>query len=172
MPKTRTQKEQIIKDLKDKLKEVKSLVLATFEKISVSDDQVLRKELKKEKIDYQVIKKTLLKKALEKQKYKKTNLDNLRGNLALAISREDEVAPARILDKFSSEHKEFQIVGGILENQWVAKDKIRELAKLPNKPELLTKMIYSIKSPISGLVNVLGGNIRNLIYILYRISMN
>jgi len=56
--------------------------------------------------------------------------------------------------------------GGILENQWIAADKVKALAKLPGRDELIAKTVSAIKAPITGFVNVLAGNLRGLINVL------
>lgn len=163
MPKTRPQKEQLLKDLIDRIKNAKSAVLASFTAVPVKADQQLRSNMRQENVSYAVIKKTLLKKAFEKLGYQTDTLDSLNGNISLAISAEDEVAPAKTINDFAKDHETMDIVGGILENTWVDQSKMKALAILPSKDELIAKTVGTIKAPLNGLVNVLAGNIRGLV---------
>ena len=170
MPKTRQQKEEVLQNLTNDLKNAKATTLANFRAISVKSDQSLRKELRASNISYSIVKKTLLRKVLASLKYPTDVVDNIDGNIAIAISKEDEVAGAKLINNFSKENETMSIIGGILENNWIDKTKIKELAKLPNKDELIAKTVYTIKAPITSFVNVLAGNARNLVNVLNAIK--
>ncbi len=94
-----------------------------------------------------------------------------KGKVAAIFGYSDEVAPAKIvndfrkgLDKDSATKIEF--LGGVLENKFIASEAVDNLAKLPSKQELYAKMVGSMNAPVSGFVNVLAGNIRNLVNVL------
>ena len=84
----------------------------------------------------------------------------------MAFSAEDPVAPAKILNDFSKDHKALEIKAGILDGKVIALDEVKALAELPSREELLAKLVGSMQAPISGLVNVLQGTIRNFVYTL------
>lgn len=171
MAKTRQQKEQTVKDLIEKLKKAKSLVFVNFDGLKVKEVEELRKNCRAENIEYLVTKKTLIKKA-----FKDVGLDidpkTFDKEAAIAFGYEDEVAPARIVQNFAKEHEALIAFGGVLENKFVPAEKVIELSKLPSKDELLAKVVGSIKAPVSGFVNVLSGNLRNLVYVLNAINDN
>jgi len=170
MPKTRQQKEAVIKDLAEKIKKAKSLVFVNFDGLKVKEIEQLRKKCRVENIDYLVAKKTLMKKAFKDAGLEEIDPKSFERETATVISYEDEVAPARIIQGFTKEHEALKAFGGVLEGKFVAKDKIIELSKLPSKDELLAKVVGSIKAPISGFVNVLAGNLRSLVYVLNAIK--
>ncbi len=170
MPKTRQQKQEVLDKLTQELQDAKSATLATFTAITVKIDQELRRSLKQENISYGVVKKTLLRKVFEKLGYEQNNLDSLTGNITLAVSNEDEVAPAKLISQFAKDNEGVTVQGGILENKWVDAIKINALAKLPSKQELIAKTVGTIKAPLNGFVNVLAGNTRNLINVLNAIK--
>ena len=170
MPKTRQQKEQILEKLSTDLQNAKSAVLASFTAVPVKQDQELRKNLRQENVSYCVVKKTLLRKIFEKVGFKTDIIENLNGNISLAVSSQDEVAPAKILHDFSKQNEHMQLIGGVLENKWVDESKIKALAKLPSKDELIAKTVGTIKAPLSGFVNVLAGNLRGLVNVLTAIK--
>lgn len=166
---TRKQKEQLVEELADKIKRQKSLIITDVTGVGVSEIQDLRRRLRQGGIEYKVAKKSLIDLALKKDPIRQklsNEVKNLTGTISLAISYEDPIAPAKILDNFSKEHETFKILGGIMEDEVLTIEDIEELAKIPSKNELLAKLINSIKGPISGFVNVLGGNIRNLVGVL------
>jgi len=166
MPKTKEQKKKIVGNLVDKLKGFKGLVFTNFKGLNVKEINELRGLCRKENVEYVVTKKTLLKLALEKAGFKGIDLKTIEGELSMAISVDDEVAAARVLDKFSRDHKVLEIKGGILEGQFIDFERVKGLANLPSKGELLAMMVGSIQAPVSALLNVFQGNIRNLVYVL------
>ena len=170
MPKTRQQKEQTIKDLVERLKKSKFLVFVNFEKLKVKDIEKLRKNCRKEKVDYFVAKKTLMKVAFEKAGITDVDPKTLSEGVALVFGVEDEVAPARIVASFAKEHEALKAIGGVLEGKFISREKVIELSLLPAREVLLAKVLGSIKAPISGFANVLAGNLRNFVYVLNAIK--
>lgn len=166
---TKDQKEKIVRDLVSRIKEAKSVVFSDFKGVKVKDLTQLKKELKKEEIDFKVAKKTLINIAFKKAGIE-VDTRKMEGQVAVSISSMDEVAPARIISKFSKTNENLKILGGILENALVDVEKVKELAKLPGKEELLGKLIGTIKAPISGFVNVCAGNLRGLVQALKAIG--
>lgn len=168
---TKTQKKQLVKDLADKIKRQQSLVFTDISGVSVAEMQKLRRELRKAGIDYKVAKKTLINLALKEAK-QETDVANVAGSLGLAFSYADPISPAKIIFKFSKEHKNLKVVGGIMENKFLSFAEVEALSIIPSREELLAQFVWCIKSPISGLVNVLRGNMRNLIGVLSAIKNN
>lgn len=168
MAKTREQKKLALDEIKDKFKDSRLVVLASYNDIPVSEMQELRKQIREKDVFYRVVKKTILKLALENN-IDKGFVDSLRGNLTLAYSS-DEVIAAKILDKFAKDHEGLELQCGWLENDFLNKEQIQELAKLLTKEELLVKLVGTLRSPVSGLVNVLSGNNRGLINVLKAIA--
>ena len=166
MPKTRSQKEQIIENLAEKLAKFKSLVFTDYKGLTVKEASEIKKLCKKENTEYIVAKKTLIQLALEKTGLKDVDVKSLEGNVALIIGFEDEVAPAKIAASYAKGHKNLQMLGGIMENKFIDLEQVTALSKIPSKIELLAKLVGSINSPVSGFVNVLAGNIRGLVNVL------
>src|SRR3989344_3450327 len=164
MPKTKAQKKEIIEVLKEKFKTMKSAVFVNFSGIPVKEINNLRNTCQEENVGYLVAKKTLFKKVLSESGYEGVQDQKFEGEVAAVIGFEDEVAPAKLVSDFIKEHDKMKIIAGILEGSLIDENKIKALAKLPSKQELLAKAIGSIAAPLSGLVNVLQGNIRGLVY--------
>jgi large subunit ribosomal protein L10 len=168
---TKIQKRELVKELVDKIKRQKSLVFTDISALNVGEMQKLRRELKKAGIDYKVAKKTLITLALKEVK-QDIDVEQIPGSLGTAFSYEDPVKPAKIIFKFAKEHKNLKIVGGIMENKFLTFNEVESLSKIPSREELLAILVGMLKGPISGLVNVLQGNIRNLIGVLNAIKNN
>jgi large subunit ribosomal protein L10 len=177
MAKTKQQKKAILSDLHDKINQAKSVIFASFSDLPVKDNEILRKELKTEDSEYYVIKKTLLDLSFKDLKIKDLDIKGFSGQVAIVFGYGDEVAPARIINKFNQGNQEkIKFIGGILglstkkENKFIDGEEVTVLAKLPSQLELYAKIVGSVSAPISGLVNALGSNLRNLVYTLKAIE--
>lgn len=171
MPKTKSQKQTMLTKLTDKINQSKSLVIAAFDKLPVKDDYNLRQAFKKEKVNYHVVKKTLLEKTLTAEKLSGWESINWQGNIGLADAA-DEVAGAKVMAEFAKDKEHFRILGGFLNKTWLDHEKIMALAKLPNYDQLVAQTVGTLKAPLSGLVNVLNGNIKNLVNVFNAIKDN
>lgn len=171
MPKTKIQKQEILRTLEAKIGQSKSVVFAGFNALEVKDNEELRAKLRAEKGEYYVAKKTLMNLAFKNQGIEGLDARGYDGKLAAIFSYEDEVAPAKIVHGFAKgkEDKIF-FLGGILGGKLLSKEEVVSLAKLPSKTELYARLVGSMNAPISGFVNALAGNLRNLVYVLKAIE--
>lgn len=166
-----TKKVQIVQDLTEKLKRAKSVILTDYSDLSVPQQQKLRSKLQEAGAEFTVVKNTLLKLALQNLEFRtkdSSGMKNLEfsGPTATLFAYEDEIAPIKALVEFAQEFELPKIKIGFFEGKTIEKEEILELAKIPGKSELLAKLVYTINSPISSLVNVLSSDIRNLVWIL------
>lgn len=169
MPKTKNQKEEILKTLKDKLSGSKAVIFSSDKGLNVKTTERLRNELKENGAEYMVAKKTLLKLAT-KDLGDSGDLEGLDGSVALTFSYDDEITGARILNKYAKENENLKLSGGILENKLILADTVKRLAELPTKDVLLARLVSSLNSPISGMVGVLSANLRNFVGVLNAIK--
>jgi len=169
MPKTKEQKKEALKMLQDKLKDSKSVVFSSDTGSNVKTIEELRNELKANDAEYLVVKKTLLKKAT-KDMGETEQFDELNGSVALTFSYGDEIAGAKVLNKYAKGSETLKLGGGILENAFIMPEMVKRLASLPSREELLAKLVGSLNSPISGLVGVLAGTTRNFVGVLNAIK--
>ena len=169
---TKEQKTKQIEDVKEKISKQKSVIFVDFSKVNSKDLFSLRKSLKEAGCNLKIAKKTLIRIAFGQSNISFWNKmkSNIPGQLALVFGIEDEIAPARISNKFAKDHENFKILGGIFENRFIEKEKVLALADLPSREELLGKIVGSIASPLSGFVTVLQGNIKGLAIILSKIK--
>jgi large subunit ribosomal protein L10 len=166
---TKKQKEEIVKDMTSKAKKAKAVVFSDFKGVKVKDLTALKKDLRKEGVDFKVAKKTLINIAF-KEAGIEIDTKEMEGQVAVSISTQDEVAAAKIIEKFSKVNQNLKILGGVLENKLMSIEQVKALAKLPSKEEMLGKLVGTIQAPISGFVNVCAGNLRGLVQVLKGIS--
>lgn len=163
--KTMLAKQTQVRELTEKLKAAKGVVLADYRGLTVEQDTKLRKSLREAGIDYQVVKNSVIHFAAQDAGLEALE-PFLNGPTALAISTVDPVAPSKLLSKFEKDFEKFELKGGIVEGKVIDVDGVKAISNLPSKEELIAKMLGSMKSPLNGLVNVLNGNIRGLVVAL------
>ena len=143
------QKKQQVADLSEKLSSAVAGVIVDYKGINVADDTALRANLRKAGVEYTVVKNTLLSLAV-----KGTDLEELtsvlEGTTALAVSKDDCVASAKILSEFAEKHENFSIKGGFLEGKVISLDKIDSLAKLPSREVLLATVAAAFQAPMAS----------------------
>lgn len=161
----RPEKAGKVAELKDLLTSSKGVVLVDYCGLTVAEDTELRSKMREAGVKYMVAKNTFIRIAAQKAGIE--GLDAyLEHNTAVAFSAEDPVAPAKILNDFSKDHKALEIKAGVLDGKVIGLDEVKAVAELPSREELLAKLVGSMQAPISGLVNVLQGTIRNFVYTL------
>ncbi|WP_301860499.1 50S ribosomal protein L10 [uncultured Megasphaera sp.] len=160
-------KAAVVAEMKEKLQSAQGAVLVGFTGLTVADVTKLRRKFREGNVEYKVIKNTLTRIAIDELGYNALD-EHLEGPTAIAYSTEDAVAPAKILKEFIKETKTeaLTIKGGIADGQVIDAAAVDALASLPSREELIAKIVGSMQAPISGLVNVLQGNIRNVVYVL------
>ena len=163
------QKKALVASLTDKLKNSCAGVIVNYKGINVSDDTKLRKELREAGVEYFVVKNTLLQRAA-----KEAGLDGLdpvlEGTTAIAISKDDHVAAARILCKFAEGNDFFKAKAGFIEGKVISEAEVNNLAKLPTKEVPVAKALGGLNAPLSGFVTVLTGTIRGIVVALNAIA--
>ena len=156
---TKAQKTKILNDLKDKVEKQKAIVFAAITGLKVKDLSHLRKLMRSKDCELKVAKKTLVSKVFQG---KKINFDakKLEGEVALGFGYKDEVSPFKTLYDFAKDHENLKILGGLIGMEILEKGKAIELGQMPTRDELLVRLM----------VNVLRGNLRNLVYALSQIK--
>ena len=143
------QKQAVVADLAEKLKNSPAGVVVNYQGITVEDDTAMRKALREAGVKYMVVKNSLTGRACEE-----VGLGDMKqylsGMTAIAIGSEDPVAPAKVIKKYADKIESFQILAGYLEGSVVDKDTVIALADIPSKEVLIAKFLGSIKSPLYG----------------------
>ena len=163
------QKKQVVAELAELLKASCAGVLVSYKGITVEDDVKLRKELREAGVQYSVVKNTLLKRAVDEVGL--TDLDGVfSGTTALAASKDDYVAAARILCNYAKNSESFEVKAGFAEGKALSAEEVAELAKLPSKEVLVAKVLGGLNAPLSGFVGVLNATLTGLVVALNAIA--
>jgi len=165
MAKTKEQKKEMVLSLQEKVDGAKSAVLFNYKGLKVKEIEELRRNLREKGVEVGVVKNTLLKIVLKQKGIEIANED-FDKPMAVAFGHEDEVAAAKEISGFAKKHEALEVLGGILENKMISASAVNQLAQLPSREELYAKLVGSIASPLSGLVNVMSGNIRGLVNVI------
>lgn len=140
------QKKQLVEDITAKMQNAGSTVVVEYRGLTVAESTELRKLLREENVELTVYKNTMVQRATEKLGYDEL-LPSLTGPNAYAIS-EDQVAASRILCKFAKKHDKLIVKAGVVDNQVVDSDKLKELSTLPNKDGMISMLLGCLQSPI------------------------
>ena len=149
-------KQQLVADLTEKIKAAPAGVLVNYIGINVEDDTRLRRELREAGVEYTVVKNTMLRFAFNALDMSELD-EQLNGTTALAISKEDPMAAARILCKYAKEIEGdvFSVKAGFMDGKVIDAATVNEIANIPPTEVLIAKMLGSLNSPIAGLAMVL-----------------
>ncbi len=147
-------KQPIIDEIKEMLDGAKSAVAVKYLGITVEEDTRMRRELRENDVTYKVFKNTLIKRATEGTDYAALDPD-LQGPTALATSKTDATAPARIIAKYAKDIQVLELKSGIVEGQYYDKAGIEMIATIPGRDELISKLLGSLQSPITNFARVL-----------------
>ena len=142
------QKQNVVADLAEKMRNAASGVLVKYEGIKVEDDTKLRAALRKAGVEYTVVKNTLTGRACDEVGFGEMK-QYLSGMTAIAISSpEDPIAPAKILKEYAEKIASFEILAGYCDGEVIDAAGVNSLAEIPSKEVLIAKFLGSIKSPI------------------------
>ena len=144
--KTIAAKAKLVEDLAAKLKDASSTVIVNYSGITVEDDTKMRKALREANVDYTVIKNSITLRALESLGYKEFG-DVLTGMTAVAISA-DEVSAAKVLKEYDDKVQTFSIKAGICDGKVMDRNEVLELAAIPSREVLISKMLGSLNGPL------------------------
>lgn len=145
------QKQVIIDEIKGKLEKAQSAVVIDYIGTTVAEADAMRRKLRDANVDYTVYKNTLVKRAVEGTQYEGL-AEVLEGPSAVAISYEDAVAPARVINGIIKEYKKMSFKAGVVEGTFFDAKGIEAIATLPSREALIAKFLGSIQSPVSKAV--------------------
>ena len=162
---SRDKKQTLVAELTELLKDAKGTAFARYQTLTVADLQELRKAAREAGVTIKVVKNRLVRVALQGiDTYKETDTSLLVGQVVYAVSAEDEVMPAKVLDTFAKTHPALQLAGGFSgEGLAISEADVKALAGLPSKDQLVAEVVAQLLSPVHDTVNALGGNLHGLL---------
>ena len=159
--KKRSEKQQDLDNLKTELAKVSTVILTTFQGITVENDTKLRRAVQAAGGKYKVVKNTLAERAGAGTPIENL-LKDLTGTNSIAYSANDPVALAKALTKVAKEVPAFQFKAGLVEGRVISIAEIQQLASLPSKEELLSKVMFLLNAPAQRIATALNALPRNL----------
>jgi large subunit ribosomal protein L10 len=159
--KKKREKQQDLDNLKTQLGRVSTVILTTFQGITVEQDTKLRRAVQAAGGNYQVVKNTLAELAGTGTPAE-SMLKNLKGTHSIAYTETDPVALAKALTKIAKDVPAFQFKSGLVEGRVISINEIKQLADMPSKEELLSKIMFLLNAPAQRIATALNALPRNL----------
>jgi len=159
--KKKSEKQRDLDQLKTELGRVSTVILTTFQGITVEEDTKLRRAVQAAGGKYQVVKNTLAERAGTGTPAEGV-LKNLKGTHSIAYTETDPVALAKALTKIAKDVPAFQFKSGVVEGKVISIAEIKQLAETPSKEELLSKIMFLLNAPAQRIATALNALPRNL----------
>lgn len=164
-------KEKVLESLHGIFKDAKSAFLVSYRGLKVVDDTELRRQIKKtNSCDYRVVKNTLALRAAKETMFERLS-DHFQGPVAVAYSvKDDAAALAKLLIDFAKTHPTINFKAAVIEGKVIPAEQIPEIAKLPSREELVSKLLFMLNSPVARLASVLNAPLRDFVSVLKQIQ--
>ena len=147
-------KKPVVEEISELLNGAKTAVIVDYRGLTVEQDTDLRKQLREAGVVYKVYKNTMINFAIKGTEFEELS-KHLEGPTALAVSKEDATAAARILYKFSQTARALELKAGVVEGTYYDEAGIKVIATVPSREELLSKFLGSIQSPVTNFARVI-----------------
>ena len=147
-------KQPVVQAIAEDIKGAQSVVIVDYRGLTVAQDTALRKQFREGGMTYKVYKNTMMKRAFEGTEFEGLS-EYLEGPSALAVSKDDATAPARVLSDFAKTVPALELKAGVVEGTVYDAAALAELAKIPSREVLLSRLLGSMQSPITNLARVL-----------------
>ena len=147
-------KQPIVQEISEKIDGAQSLVLVDHRGLTVQQDTELRKQLREAGVFYKVYKNTMMNFAFKGTAFEGLS-DLLNGPSAIAVSKEDATAPARIIFEFAKTAKNLEVKGGVVEDKVLDLKQLEEVAQIPSREVLLGRLFGSMQSPVANFARVI-----------------
>lgn len=169
MAKTRKYKEELVKTYRDNLSISKTVFIVKPTGVTANESVQLKKDLNSIGSNYNVIKNSLFSIALGQEGLPEIK-ELTQEEHAVVFANSDYPEVAKIVHKFVKDTEKMEIQAGLLEGKYISGDDIVNLAKLPDKQTLLAQTLGMFNAPLTGLMNVISGNTRDLVFVLKSIA--
>ncbi len=164
-------KVQAVEKIREKLSASSSVVLFDFRGLDVTHMTKLRRQARAAGVDLFVVKNSLLARAIEGTPYEVIR-ESVEGPISIATTSGDPSAPAKALGDFLKEADSGKILGGALDGRFLKDSEVKELASLPPREVLLSRLAGALQAPVAGLPRVLNGVLVSLLNVLQAVVKN
>ena len=148
------EKQPVVQEISECVKDASAVVLVDYRGLTVEQDTELRKQLREANVVYKVYKNTMINFAIKDTEFEPLS-QALKGPSAIAVSKDDATAPARILANFAKTAPLLELKAGVVEGNFYDAEGIAEVAKVPAREELLSRLLGSMQSPIANFARVM-----------------
>jgi large subunit ribosomal protein L10 len=162
-------KKQVVEDIKERIQNSKSVVFVKFEGLTVAQDTELRREFRKNNVEYKVLKNTLIKRAFNDLGVTDFD-DDLNGPTSVAFGADETGAAKVIIEAVKKYDNKVTVKSAYVDGGKVDENGVKALAAMPSKEELIAKMLGSLQAPISNFVGVLSAMPRSLVIALNAVA--
>ena len=163
----KNQKIELVENLSNKFKNSSALYFTKYTGMNVAQATELRSKFKESDVEYIISKNTLTKIAIEKSGLDQNSFSEyLNGQVGIAYANEDPTAPAKVIKDFSKSNDCLEVVGLFFDGEIYESSKYKELANLPSKDELLTKLVMNLNSPMTKVAMCFKSSMTNLVNVL------
>ncbi len=147
-------KQPIVDEISAMIEDAKTLVLVDYRGITVDQDTKLRRDLREADVQYKVYKNTLIKRAIKGTEFEPVS-DFLNGPTAIAVCKTDATAAARVLFKDAKDFQDLEVKCGIVEGTYYDAAGMEQIASIPSREVLLSRLLGSMQSPIANFARVI-----------------
>ena len=147
-------KKPVLEEISAQVEGAQCVLLVNYSGLTVAQDTQLRKELREAGVHYKVYKNTMMKRAFAGTAFESLTKD-LDGTNAIAISKDDATAPARVLADFAKKAPALEVKAGVVEGNFYDEAGMKAISSIPSREVLLSKLLGSLQSPITNLARVL-----------------
>jgi large subunit ribosomal protein L10 len=169
MAKSKAQKTELLEEYKKILKEKSGYIIVNSDKLDSTTLFSLKKQLKEIGSNFSVLKNTIFKIALQEAKQPLETQD-FTGASAIITFEEDPTGTAKFLKEVQKEMEVLEARYGVIENEYIDSNKIMELADIPSREVLYSKLLSSLNAPLSGMMNTLTGNVKSFLRVTQSLS--
>ncbi len=165
MPLTKEKKNEIVSELVELLGNAKMTVVVKYEGTTVAAMQELRAKAEENGTIVKVVKNRLVQKAFEAtESHKGADTGAMQGMLLYAFNATDEVAPAQVIHEMAKSEKQLEFIGAFdATGKALSADEVKALAILPSREVMIATVINTLKSPVTGVMSGLKGNLHGLL---------
>ena len=147
-------KQPIVEEISAKIADAQSVVLVDYRGLTVEQDTELRKQLREAGVTYKVYKNTFMTRAFKGTEFEAL-APYLEGPSAIAVSSEDATAPARVISEFAKNAPALELKAGVVEGTLYDAAGIAQIATVPSREVLLSRLLGSMQSPVANLARVI-----------------
>lgn len=163
-------KQEVIDQIKEQFQKSSSAICVDFRGVNVEKITQFRRQVKEASGNYQVVKNTLARRAIAETPFEELG-QFLVGPTGIVFCQGEPMDPAKVVTNFTKETDgALQVKGGMVDGTVFDAKGIERVSKLPSRQEMLTQLVSSLQSPISGLVGTLQGVTREFVYTLQAIA--